>query len=126
MSEEVVPTEEQKLEKIPNCSQHETEQIRFWCETCDEKLCNTCFENDHEGHNIQSMKNFLKKQIETYNTEISDLSSGLDKMIVKCQVSFFAFCTFKKNQCFLQNIDVSSMMLHLHHWLKLIHACMQA
>ncbi|XP_065908832.1 tripartite motif-containing protein 2-like [Dysidea avara] len=83
------PTIQAKV-KIPLCKDHD-EQLKYYCETCDELVCMYCTMKKHNGHNHDATKNIaskhrsqLKKVTTPIEEMIQDLSGthdNLDKMM---------------------------------------------
>ena len=38
------------------CPTHPSSPVLFWCVQCSEKICQTCFETQHDGHAMKSYK----------------------------------------------------------------------
>ena len=78
--------------KIPLCNEHD-EQLKYYCETCDELVCLYCTVKKHNGHNHDSVKqlatkhrNELKKitdQVDVMNKNFSEAHENIEKMIKK-------------------------------------------
>ena len=77
---------------IPLCKDHD-EQLKYYCETCDELVCVYCTVKKHNGHNHDSMKNMASKhrsQLKKVTTpivgmiqDLSDVHDNIDKMVKK-------------------------------------------
>ena len=78
--------------KIPLCKEHD-EQLKYYCETCDELVCMYCTVKKHNGHHHDSVKqmatkhrNQLKKVTDPVEGMIKNLSEAhdnIEKMIKK-------------------------------------------
>jgi len=78
--------------KIPLCNEHD-EQLKYYCETCDELVCLYCTVKKHNGHNHDSVKQLnskhrkeLKKitdQVDVMNKNFSEAHVNFEKMIKK-------------------------------------------
>ena len=72
--------------KIPLCKEHD-EQLKYYCETCDELVCMYCTVKKHNGHNHDSVKqmatkhrNELKKTTDPVKEMIKNLSEANDNI----------------------------------------------
>ena len=78
--------------KIPLCEEHD-EQLKYYCETCDELVCMYCTVTKHNGHNHGSVKqmgtkhrNELKKitdPVEGMIRNLSEAHDDIEKMMKK-------------------------------------------
>ena len=78
--------------KIPLCKEHD-EQLKYYCETCDQLVCMYCTVKKHNGHHHDSVKqmatkhrNELKKTTDPVEGMIKNLSEAhdnIEKMIKK-------------------------------------------
>ena len=103
-SHDVVPLTELKFNKdapiqakvkIPLCEEHD-EQLKYYCETCDELVCMYCTVTKHNGHNHGSVKqmgtkhrNELKKitdPVEGMIKNLSEAHDNIEKMRKKTRV----------------------------------------
>ncbi|XP_065907834.1 tripartite motif-containing protein 2-like [Dysidea avara] len=62
--------------KIPLCKEHD-EQLKYYCETCDELVCMYCTMKKHNGHNHDSMKNMASK----YRSQLKKATTPIEEMI---------------------------------------------
>ena len=53
----------EKLVLVP-CSVHNFEECTNWCSTCDVKICERCFEVEHDGHSVRKLKPYLREKLE--------------------------------------------------------------
>ena len=72
--------------KIPLCKEHD-EQLKYYCETCDELVCMYCTVKKHNGHHHDSVKqmatmhrNELKKITDSVEGMIKNLSEAHDNI----------------------------------------------
>ena len=72
--------------KIPLCKEHD-EQLKYYCETCDELVCMYCTVKKHNGHHHDSVKqmatkhrNELKKVTDPVEGMIKNLSEAHDNI----------------------------------------------
>ena len=72
--------------KIPLCKEHD-EQLKYYCETCDELVCMYCTVKKHNGHHHDSVKqmatkhrNELKKITDPVEGMINNLSEAHDSI----------------------------------------------
>ena len=72
--------------KIPLCKEHD-EQLKYYCETCDELICMYCTVKKHNGHHHDSVKqmgtkhrNELKKVTDAVEGMIKNLSEAHDNI----------------------------------------------
>ena len=78
--------------KIPLCKEHD-EQLKYYCETCDELVCMYCTVKKHNGHHHDSVKqmatkhrNQLKKitdPVEGMIKNLSEAHDNIEKMMKK-------------------------------------------
>ena len=78
--------------KIPLCKEHD-EQLKYYCETCDQLVCMYCTVKKHNGHHHDSVKqiatkhrNELKKitdPVEGMINNLSEAHDNIDKMMKK-------------------------------------------
>ena len=78
--------------KIPLCKEHD-EQLKYYCETCDELVCMYCTMKKHNGHDHDSMKNMASKHrsqlkkvttpIEGMIQDLSGVHDNINKMVKK-------------------------------------------
>ena len=78
--------------KIPLCKEHD-EQLKYYCETCDELVCMYCTVKKHNGHDHDSVKqmatkhrNELKKitdPVEGMIKNLSEANDNIEKMMKK-------------------------------------------
>ena len=97
----IVPLTELRLNKdvpiqakpiVPLCKDHD-EQLKYYCETCDELVCVYCTVKKHNGHNHDSMKNMASKhrsQLKKVTTpivgliqDLSGVHNNIEKMVKK-------------------------------------------
>ncbi|XP_063714703.1 uncharacterized protein LOC134842345 [Symsagittifera roscoffensis] len=70
-----------KLCNFSRCPCHPTAPVLFWCVQCSEKICQTCFENQHDGHAMKSYKSYLQNSVSNKLKEIgSQKESFMDYM----------------------------------------------
>ena len=77
--------------RIP-CSMHKNLECTFWCNSCNVMICVSCFEPEHDGHSVRSLKTYLVGQVESifgapFRQRISEWRESLEKLI-----------SFKKSQ----------------------------
>ena len=53
----------EKLVLVP-CSVHNFEECTNWCSTCDVKICEKCFEVEHDQHSMRRLKTYLIEKLE--------------------------------------------------------------
>ena len=63
--------------KIPLCKEHD-EQLKYYCETCDELVCMYCTVKKHNGHHHDSVKQMATKHRHELK-KITDLVEGMIK-----------------------------------------------
>ena len=64
--------------KIPLCKEHD-EQLKYYCETCDELVCMYCTEKKHNGHHHDSVKQMASK----HRNELKKITDPVEGMIKK-------------------------------------------
>ena len=62
--------------KIPLCKEHD-EQLKYYCETCDELVCMYCTVKKHNGHNHDSVKQMATK----HRNELKKITDTVEGMI---------------------------------------------
>ena len=72
----------QRNPNIPQCIEHPGNPIQFWCSKCNQKICHTCFEMEHDDH---SLKPFRKHLQEKAKMEIEPISKNLKSFRFKSQ-----------------------------------------
>ena len=63
--------------KIPICKEHD-EQLKYYCETCEQLICMYCTVKEHNGHNHDTVKKMASK----HRNELKDVTAPVDEMIV--------------------------------------------
>ena len=62
--------------KIPLCKEHD-EQLKFYCETCDQLVCMYCIMRKHNGHHHDSVKQMATK----HRNELKKITDPVEGMI---------------------------------------------
>ena len=62
--------------KIPLCKEHD-EQLKYYCETCDELVCMYCTVKKHNGHHHDSVKQMVTK----HRNELKKITDPVKEMI---------------------------------------------
>ena len=62
--------------KIPLCKEHD-EQLKYYCETCDQLVCVYCTVKKHNGHDHDSVKQKATK----HRNELKKITDPVDRMI---------------------------------------------
>ena len=62
--------------KIPICKEHD-EQLKYYCETCEQLICMYCTVKEHNGHNHDTVKKMATK----HRNELKDVTASVDEMI---------------------------------------------
>ena len=62
--------------KIPLCKEHD-EQLKYYCETCEQLVCLYCTVKEHNGHN----HDIVKKMATKHRNELKDVTTPVDEMI---------------------------------------------
>ena len=62
--------------KISLCKEHD-EQLKYYCETCEQLVCLYCTVKEHNGHN----HDIVKKMATKHRNELKDVTAPVDKMI---------------------------------------------
>ena len=57
------------------CLNHLTEKVKFVCEDCKQKICNTCVSTTHKGHNLIGIKLLAQQKYE----KLQDLNTDIQK-----------------------------------------------
>ena len=63
--------------KIPFCKEHD-EQLKYYCESCEQLICMYCTVKEHNGHNHDTVKKMATKR----RNELKDVTGPVDEMIV--------------------------------------------
>ena len=59
------------------CEKHACEKIVFWCKTCSEKVCQKCFDLEHQSHVIINFREYLKGKIEPVYVKFNKVTDPL-------------------------------------------------
>ena len=80
--------------KIPLCQEHD-EQLKYYCETCEQLVCMYCTVKDHHGHSHDTVKKMASKHkhelkeitvpVEDMITSLSRAHDNIDKMRVQIE-----------------------------------------
>ena len=62
--------------RIPLCKEHD-EQLKYYCETCEQLVCMYCTVKEHNGHNHDTVKKMATK----HRNELKDVTTPVDEMI---------------------------------------------
>ena len=62
--------------KLPLCKEHD-EQLKYYCETCEQLICMYCTVKEHNGHDHDTVKKMATK----HRNELKDVTAPVDKMI---------------------------------------------
>ena len=62
--------------KLPLCKEHD-EQLKYYCETCEQLICMYCTVKEHNGHNHDTVKKMATK----HHNELKDVTAPVDEMI---------------------------------------------
>ena len=62
--------------KIPLCKEHD-EQLKYYCETCEQLICMYCTVKEHNGHDHDTVKKMATK----HRNELKDVTAPVDGMI---------------------------------------------
>ena len=46
------------------CKKHDCYKILFWCRTCSEKVCQKCFDLEHQSHALKNFRTHLKEKVD--------------------------------------------------------------
>ena len=81
--------------KLMNCSIDDTEELSFYCESCEQLICACCQTTDHDGHHSYPIKEVAGKHrdelraatilIEELNRDLSKAFNAIDRMGKKVQ-----------------------------------------
>ena len=70
-----------KQEKALNCSKHDADPLRIFCETCDEVICGNCAIGDHRNHNCTPIKNSYDKHCQVLENSLNPVNKMIDNII---------------------------------------------
>ena len=62
--------------KVPLCKEHD-EQLKYYCETCEQLVCMYCTVKEHNGHNHDTVKKMATK----HRNELKEVTAPVDEMI---------------------------------------------
>ena len=62
--------------KLPLCKEHD-EQLKYYCETCEQLICMYCTVKEHNGHNHDT----VKKMVTKHRNELKDVTAPVHEMI---------------------------------------------
>ena len=62
--------------QVPLCKEHD-EQLKYYCETCEQLVCMYCTMNEHDGHNHDTVKKMATK----HRNELKKVTAPVDGMI---------------------------------------------
>ena len=62
--------------KVPLCKEHD-EQLKYFCETCEQLVCMYCTVKEHNGHNHDTVNNMATK----HRNELKEVTAPVDEMI---------------------------------------------
>ena len=62
--------------KVPLCKEHE-EQLKYYCETCEQLVCMYCTVKEHNGHNHDTVKKMATK----HRNELKEVTAPVDEII---------------------------------------------
>ena len=66
----------------PMCDKHENEDLRFYCRTCDHKICRDCNVVEHGGHKIDMVKDVMSE----VNRKSQDALDAVEKKLIKNEI----------------------------------------
>ena len=62
--------------KVPLCKEHD-EQLKYYCESCEQLVCMYCTVKEHNGHNHDTVKKMATK----HRNELKEVTAPVDEMI---------------------------------------------
>ena len=62
--------------KAPLCKEHD-EQLKYYCETCEQLVCMYCTVKEHNGHNHDTVRKMATK----HRNELKEVTAPVDEMI---------------------------------------------
>nr|XP_018670239.1 zinc finger protein isoform X1 [Ciona intestinalis] len=106
-----------ELESAPNphnyCSKHCTEQLKLFCETCNQLTCRDCqleFHRDHKYQFVQEAANSLRKVMQTMSQKLDEKNAYLKQTTVNVKATLD-----KVNK---RNEEVTQDVLKFHNQLQ--------
>ena len=69
-----------KQEKAMNCSKHD-DQLRIFCETCQEVICRDCTIGDHKKHDCTPIKDSYDKHRQVLETSLNPVNKMMDDIV---------------------------------------------
>ena len=79
MDELSKPENRSKIRGNPRCKEHEGEILKFFCETCEELICQDCKVDNHEDHKCSSLKKAAEQRSEALKKWCAKLSDKLNE-----------------------------------------------
>ena len=114
-----------QLRKAYYCTVHPQENLKFYCKTCLSLVCVYCFVNNHNGHDIGSIDDKIRQEVEQ---SINDLVKETDSKLTeftdnmkyisavekeKAEISTLLKVEVdKKVDCLIQQLEVRRKELH--------------
>ena len=90
---EIITVPDQTLVKTLQCREHGSNELPYYCETCNELICMYCTIKEHSGHNHDTVKKMATKcrhkmnknitTIENMFKDLSKLHSNIEMMLTK-------------------------------------------
>ena len=74
------------------CTNHGSHECSYWCNDCNAMICALCFETEHDGHSMRSLKNYLTQKLESQlgknrvNSKVRELRDNLTKSVEQMKV----------------------------------------
>ena len=90
-------------EKDITCLEHFKELFKYFCEDCEENICEKCFENNHKNHNIIKLEEYIHSFQENLDV-ISERNKVLSDIIRFNQIFLNIHCKFPNNYYYIKSL----------------------
>lgn len=85
------------------CLEHFKELFKYFCEDCEENICEKCFENNHKNHNIIKLEEYIHSFQENLDV-ISERNKVLSDIIRFNQIFLNIYCKFPNNYYYIKSL----------------------
>ena len=90
-------------EKDITCLEHFKEFFQYFCEDCEENICEKCFENNHKNHNIIKLEEYIHS-FQEYIDVISERNKVLSDIIRFNQIFLNIYGKFPNKYYYIKSI----------------------
>ncbi|XP_055957528.1 uncharacterized protein LOC126819435 [Patella vulgata] len=95
-------TEVKPQEKRRSCTEHETEELDFYCETCTEIICIKCLMSNHKDHKTPQLKDCeeaVKMELTKLQTELEEQYTKIDRYVASIVTNVTVMRESKTETC---------------------------